>query len=84
MATKKGKAKAQALCQAHALEALERMVEVMRQKEDLRAAVEAARLILAYGYGQPVQTVQLDSMARAALEDAIRGAICEGDQGKAS
>lgn len=52
-------AEVKALAQQHSLEAIHRLVELMRQSEDKKLAKAAADSLLDRGLGKPAQAVEL-------------------------
>jgi hypothetical protein len=50
-----------ALCREKSPEALEKIVECMRQTDDMRLAHDAAKTIIERGFGKAPMTVNLDS-----------------------
>jgi hypothetical protein len=49
-----------AICRVHGIVAVERLVQILGGP-DAAASVDAARVLLSYGYGLPVQPISIDA-----------------------
>ncbi len=83
----KGETNVRALAQAHGEEAINRLVELMREKSNDRVSALAAQALLDRGFGRPVQSTELTgkdggpldfrSLTREELNEKILGFLAK-------